>query len=153
MLGLDRTLVEAEVEVTAAGPNTVTLAPRSKTAVLAEICGLDEWVVETAVLLGEVLDRRTGVAVTGAEVRAVWQRFTKVKINAPVLIDGYEGSITTQTNELGAFRICGVPNDRTIHVSAQLGTGTSREQRILIPPGQLVMSVVIDWQMEVGRYR
>jgi hypothetical protein len=127
MMGLDRTIQESEVEVTRDGPNVVTLRPRQREAVLAEICGVDAWTVGDAILVGDVLEPTSGIALSGAEILVEWQMVGSLNWNA---LAATERSVSTSTNELGAFRACGVPTDRQLRVSVRVGVDTYRQPPI-----------------------
>lgn len=144
MFGLDAAIVDSEVEVSPGATATVTMRPTSKDAVLAEICEQDEWRPGTAILVGEVLDPRTGVAVAEAQVSAEWQLIRDLQLSGSVLVDLSEQSITTKTNEVGAFRICGVPTDLELSVSVRIGDAHPTVQRVVIPNAQPVMVLLID---------
>jgi hypothetical protein len=145
MKGLDRTIQESEVEVTRGGSNFVTFRPRQREAVLAEVCGVDAWTVGNAILVGDVVDPASGVAVPGADILVEWQDVGSLTWNA---LEAADRSVSTRTNELGAFRACGVPTDKQLRVSATLGTSTFRMPPIVIPPDQPVMTVTIDTEQD-----
>ncbi len=126
-LGLDREYVVADARVVAGDTATVRIRVPSRHQVLAAACQVEEWDPAIGVVLGEVSDA-AGRMLKGIEVAAEW---VAVRDRAGRM-SAHARREETMTNQLGKFRICGVPVDRTIAVTA--GTGAERET------GEVVLS-------------
>lgn len=111
LLGLDRGYALADADIFPGDTARVQLAAPSANAVMAAACGMDaeDWVAGTGVVLGDVVEADSRVAVAGATVMAEWTNVTRLRAS----LQAETRSIETATNELGAFRVCGVPLDGT----------------------------------------
>lgn len=141
LMGLDASYPVAEVRVSRGDTSRVTVEPPPYGEVLAWACGAREWNPEAAVLLGEVVDAGTGVALTDTEVHVAWQTVTGLDLGR---MQVRERTRTTRTDDRGAFRVCGVPTESTLRVTAEGGGGTSYRGSAFIPVGQPVASLVLD---------
>lgn len=118
--GLDRNHELADAVVRSGDTTTVGLQPADRDAVLARACGKEEWTPDTGVLEGHVLLPGSGLAASGTGVVARWQQWRST--NTGAWPQGRALYVATETNELGAFRLCGVPADLTrIEVTAGEG--------------------------------
>ena len=120
--GLDWDYSLADAVVRLGDTTTVTLQPAHPHRVMARACGLDEWKPYTGVLEGQVLLPVSGLAAEGIRVVAKW--FVSGTID-PRALDGTVMTALAQTNVMGAFRICGIPTDRTT-VEVTAGERTTR---------------------------
>ena len=108
--GLDRSYELADAVVRSGDTTTVRLHPADRDAVLARACGREEWAPYTGVLEGHVLLPGSGLAASGTTVVARWQQW---RTDTGAWPQGRALYVATETNEVGAFRLCGVPADLT----------------------------------------
>lgn len=108
--GLDRSYELADAVVRSGDTTTVRLHPADRDAVLARACGREEWAPYTGVLEGHVLLPGSGLAASGIAVVARWQQW---RTDTGAWPQGRALYVATETNEVGAFRLCGVPADLT----------------------------------------
>jgi hypothetical protein len=108
----------------------VTIRAPSRTSALASACGEDLLQDDEAVLVGVVVDGASEAPVPHAVVRAAWQaRFAR-------LTGGY--SFRTEQRQvsadsIGRYRICGVPRDTPLLVSAGLNASTGTPTKFRVP--------------------
>lgn len=125
--GLDRGYGLADADIFPGDTARVQLEAPSANAVMATACGTDpeDWIPGTGVLLGNVVETDSRIAVAGATVVAEWMKLTRLR----AALQAESRTIETATDELGAFRICGVPLDgATVTVTVSLdGQSSSRE--------------------------
>ena len=128
--GLDRGYALAGADIFPGDTARVRITAPSPSAVMAAACDRDpgDWLPSTGVLLGDVVETDSRIAVVGAAVVAEWLDVTRMRPQ----MRAESRTIETATNELGAFRICGVPVDgTTIEVTVSLdGRSSSREVRL-----------------------
>ena len=118
--GLDRNYALADAAVRSGDTTTVLVQPADAEAVLAQACGLEDWVPLTGVVQGNVLMPGSSVTASGISVVAEWQEW-RLPVAGP-LQEGRNRYVSTETNVLGAFRLCGVPADLTsVEVTAGEG--------------------------------
>lgn len=118
--GLDRNYALADAAVRSGDTTTVLVQPADAEAVLAQACGLEDWVPLTGVVQGHVLMPGSSVTASGITVVAEWQEW-RLPVAGP-LQEGRNRYVSTETNVLGAFRLCGVPADLTsVEVTAGEG--------------------------------
>lgn len=116
---LDRYYALADAIVRSGDTTTVRMQAADPDAVLARACGLEEWVPHTGVLEGHVLLPGTNLAASGVRVVAKWEEWRTAGTGP---WQGRGLHVSTETNSLGAFRLCGVPTDLTsVEVSAGEG--------------------------------
>ena len=121
LAGLDRDYVVAEVRVQEGDTVSVRFQAPDPDAVLARACGVEEWAPDTGVLQGHVAVAGSRVAGPGVAVVAEWVSVRDLGTR----LQAEARTVSTETTDLGAFRVCGVPTDsRTITVTA--GTGEER---------------------------
>ena len=121
LVGLDRDYVVADVRVQEGDTVSVRFEAPDPNAVLARACGVEEWAPNTGVLQGHVAVAGSQVARPGVTVLAEWVTVQDVSTR----LRAEASTVSTETNDLGAFRVCGVPTDgRTITVTT--GTGDER---------------------------
>jgi hypothetical protein len=149
MMGLDRGYPVADVRVATEVVSEITVTPRPYGEVLRWVCGFPDWPVGSGVLIGEVVDPITGTSVANAEISATWQAFRTVDLDHGY-VDGSEQSIGTATNEVGSFRVCGVPVDQTLTVAAYLQDGSRAERALRIEAEQPVVSLMIDSDFHIA---
>ena len=117
--GLDRDHVLADIPVRGGDTTTVRLRAAEPNAVLARACGLEEWKPETGVVHGYVTLEESGSAAAGVTVAAEWMEFSGRGLGR---LWATRRSVTTGTNAMGAFRLCGVAADHTtVTVTATTG--------------------------------
>ena len=128
--GLDRGYALADADIFPGDTARVRIEAPSPSAVMAAACDRDpgDWLPGTGVLLGDVVETDSRIAVADAAVVAEWLDVTRMRIQ----MRAESRTIETATNELGAFRICGVPVDgTTVSVTVSLdGRSSSREVRL-----------------------
>ena len=118
--GLDRNYALADAIVQSGDTTAVHLQPPDPGMVLAQACGLEEWAQSTGVVQGHVLLPGSRVAAPGITVVARWEEWRPTTGGA--WPQGRARNVSTETNALGAFRLCGVPADLTsVEVSAGEG--------------------------------
>lgn len=123
--GLDRDHVLADVPVRGGDTTTVRLRAAEPNAVLARACGLEEWEPETGVVHGYVTLGESGSAAAGVTVAAEWMEFSGRGL---ARLRATQRSVTAETNEMGAFRLCGIAADHTtVTVTA---TAEARAQEV-----------------------
>ncbi len=137
--GLDRGYALADADVFPGDTARLQLEAPSPSAVMAAACGMEAeyWIPGTGVVLGDVVEADSRIAVAGATVVAEWSTFDRLRAR----VVGEARTIETATDALGAFRVCGVPADGgtvTITVS-QNGQRSSTE--VSLPPGKPVETV------------
>lgn len=116
---LDRNFALADAIVRSGDTTTVRMRAADPDAVLARACGLEEWVPQTGVLEGHVLLPGSNLAASGIRVMAKWEEWRTAGTGP---WQGRGMHVSTETNSLGAFRLCGVPTDLTsVEVSAGEG--------------------------------
>ena len=125
--GLDRGYTLANADIFPGDTARLQLEAPPAGAVMATACGRDpeEWLPGTGVLLGDVVETDSQIAATGATVVAEWLNIVRLRTQ----VQAATRTIETATNELGGFRVCGVPTDgTTIRVTVSLdGQSLSRE--------------------------
>ena len=128
--GLDRGYALAGADIFPGDTARVRITAPSPSAVMAAACDRDpgDWLPGTGVLLGDVVETDSRIAVAGAAVVAEWLDVTRMRPQ----MRAESRTIETATNELGAFRVCGIPVDGTaIRVTVSLdGRSSSREVRL-----------------------
>lgn len=107
---LDRNYALADGIVRSGDTTTVRLQAADPDAVLARACGLEEWAPHTGVLEGHVLLPGSNLAVSGVRVVARWEQW---RTNDTGPWQGRAMNLSTETNALGTFRLCGIPTDHT----------------------------------------
>lgn len=107
--GLDRGYALADADIFPGDTAQVQLEAPSASAVMAAACGMEaeNWVPGTGVVLGDVVEADSRIAVAGATVVAEWSTFNRLRAR----LVGQARKIETATDGLGAFRVCGVPAD------------------------------------------
>lgn len=120
--GLDWDYSLADAVVRMGDTTTVTLQPAHPHRVMARACGLDQWKPYTGVLEGQVVLPVSGLAAQGIRVVAEWFESGTI---TPGGVGGTVMTAVAQTNEMGTFRICGIPTDRTT-VEVTAGERTTR---------------------------
>lgn len=121
--GLDRNYALADAVVRSGDTTSVHLQPANPEAVLARACGLEDWAPWTGVVQGHVLLPGSRVAESGITVVAEWEEWrTTVGGASP---RGRAMHVATETNAMGAFRLCGVPAALT---SVELSAGEGRDR-------------------------
>lgn len=117
------------VEVLAGSLTEVSLGAPSWPTVLAFACG-EGAERRSFVVTGEVRDLKNGDPIPGADVRLEWE-------GAQDRIGGVyrtrEHWFTTQTNEAGRYRACGIPLDEVIEVQASFSGRDSKIVRLRAP--------------------
>ena len=121
--GLDRNHALADAMVQSGDTTFVHLQPPDPAAVLARACGQEEWDPVTGVVQGHVLLSGSRVAASGITVVAQWEEWRPTTRGA--WPRGRARYVATETNALGAFRLCGVPADLTL-VEVTAGEGRDR---------------------------
>ena len=136
--GLDRGHALADAQVLPGDTVRVRLEAPDPSAVLAAACGTDAWIPGTGILLGDVVEADSRVAVTGATVSAEWVRVNRLRTQ----LQAETRTVETATNELGAFRVCGVPVDGgSIAVVATSADGRRASADVAMFAGEPVSSV------------
>ena len=116
---LDRNYAVADAIVRSGETTTVRLQAANPEAVLARACGLEEWAPQTGVLEGHVLLPGSNLAASGIRVVAKWEDWRATDAGP---WRGRAMNVSTETNALGTFRLCGIPTVFTrIEVSAGEG--------------------------------
>jgi len=107
--GLDRGYALADADIFPGDTARLQLEVPSPSAVMAAACGVEaeDWVSGTGVVLGDVVETDSRIAVAGAAVVAVWSTFNRLRTR----LLGQARSIETVTDALGGFRVCGVRAD------------------------------------------
>lgn len=125
--GLDRGYALAGADIFPGDTARVRLEAPPVGAVMAAACGMDAgaWVPGTGVLLGDVVETDSQISVADATVVAEWLSIARLRTQ----VQAETRTIESATNELGAFRLCGVPVDgTTIRVTVSLdGQSSTRE--------------------------
>lgn len=125
--GLDRGYALADADIFPGDTVRIQLEAPSANAVMATACGAEpgHWLPGTGVLLGDVVETESRIAVAGATVVAEWTDLTRLRAG----LQAEARTVETATDELGAFRVCGVPLDgATVTVTVSLdGRQSSRE--------------------------
>ncbi len=117
--GLDRGYALADADIFPGDTARLQLEAPPPSAVMATACGInaEDWVPGTGVVLGDVVETDSRIAVAGATVMAEWSTFSRLRTR----LLGQARTIETVTDALGAFRICGVPADGgTVTVTVSL---------------------------------
>ena len=125
--GLDGNYELADAYILPGDAAQVRLDAPHPNVVMATVCGMDPpvWIPDTGVLLGDVVEVDSRVAVAGTTVVAEWVSVNRLRTR----LQAEARTIETATNALGAFRICGVPTDgRTITVTVNLDGQRSSSQ-------------------------
>ena len=120
--GLDRDYPLADAVVRFGDTTTVRLEPADPGAVLARACGLREWTPYTGVLQGHVLLTGSRLAASGTRVVARWEKWRSAG-SGP--LQGRAMHVATETNAIGAYRLCGIPTDLT---GVEVTAGEGRDQ-------------------------
>ena len=120
--GLDRGYSLADAVVRSGDTTTVRLQAADPDAVLARACGLQEWTPYAGVLQGHVLLRGSRLAASGTRVVAQWEEWRSTDTGP---WQGRGMNVATETNSIGAFRLCGIPTDLT-GVEVTAGEGRHR---------------------------
>ena len=116
---LDRNYELTDAIVRSGDTTTVRMQAADPDAVLARACGLEEWAPYAGVVEGHVLLPGTNLAASGIRVMAQWEEWRTTGTGP---WQGRGMHVATETNSLGAFRLCGVPTDITsVEVSAGEG--------------------------------
>lgn len=125
--GLDRGYALADADIFPGDTARVQLEAPLPSAVMATACDMntEDWIPGTGVVLGDVVEADSRVAVAGATVVAKWSTINRLRTR----LSGQARTIETATDALGAFRICGVPADGgTVTLTVSLdGQRSSRE--------------------------
>ena len=108
--GLDRNYALADAVVRSGDTTTVRLQAADRDAVLARACGLEKWTPYTGVLEGHVLLPGSKLAASGARVVAEWDERGSKEAGP---WQSRSKRLVSETNSLGAFRLCGIPMDHT----------------------------------------
>lgn len=117
--GLDRGYALVGADIFPGDTARVRLEAPPASAVMAAACGRDagDWVLGTGVLLGDVVETDSQIAIAGATVVAEWLTIARPRTQ----VQAETRTVETATNELGGFRVCGVPADgTTIRVTVSL---------------------------------
>ncbi len=120
--GLDRDYPLADAVVRFGDTTTVGLEAADRDAVLARACGLREWTPYTGVLQGHVLLTGSRLAASGTRVVARWEKWRSAG-SGP--LQGRAMHVATETNAIGAYRLCGIPTDLT---GVEVTAGEGRDQ-------------------------
>ena len=120
--GLDRGYSLADAVVRSGDTTTVRLQAADPDAVLARACGLQEWTPYAGVLQGHVLLPGSRLAASGIRVVAQWEEWRSTDTGP---WQGRAMNVATETNSIGAFRLCGIPTDLT-RVEVTAGEGRNR---------------------------
>ena len=141
LLGLDRDVVVDQVDVTVGPPASRLLAPLPLEDSMEQICSGQAWSPHSAVLIGEVVDDRTGGGAGHAVVEASWQQVRSLDLRGE-RVDGTAEVRATRTDALGSFLLCGLPNE--VPVSVAVGfQGRLNEVQVTVPQGRLVQALVV----------
>ena len=120
--GLDRDYPLADAVVRFGDTTTVRLEAADADAVLARACGLRDWTPYTGVLQGHVVLPDSRLAASGTRVVARWEEWRSTG-SGP--LQGRAMHAATETNSIGAYRLCGIPADLT-GVEVTAGEGRDR---------------------------
>ena len=120
--GLDRDYPLADAVVRFGDTTTVRLEAADTDAVLARACGLREWTPYTGVLQGHVVLPDSRLAASGIGVVARWEEWRSTG-SGP--LQGRAMHVATETNSIGAYRLCGIPAGLT-GVEVTAGEGRDR---------------------------
>ena len=137
--GLDRGYALADADIFPGDTAQLRLEAPSPSAVMAVACGMEaeKWGPGTGVVLGDVVEADSRIAVAGATVVAEWSTFNRLRAR----VVGEARTIETATDALGAFRICGVPADGgTVTITVRLN-GQRSSTEVSLPPGKPVETV------------
>ena len=121
--GLDRDYSLGDAVVRSGDTTTVRLQAAHPHTVLARACGMEEWIPYTGVLQGHVLGPGSETAAAGISVAAEW-----VELQGESSLGRLRGKIMTaasETNPMGAFRLCGIPTDHS-NVKVTAGEAAQR---------------------------
>ncbi len=125
--GLDRGYALADADVFPGDTARLRLEAPAASAVMAAACRMEaeNWVAGTGVVLGDVVEADSRIAVVGASVVAEWSTFNRLSGR----LVGEARTIETATDALGAFRVCGVPADGgTVTITVSLNGQRSSTQ-------------------------
>ncbi len=129
--------VEAEEGVVQA----VTLRVPSELSAVARACREEapDRPAEAAALVGQVLDGGSGVPLEGAEVTVRWEGWTVEGGGAGTVQVGQAGEgVRATTGPEGRYRVCAVPRDTRLTVTARWGPFETPGDELRIPGGQAV---------------
>lgn len=125
------------VEARAGEVSAVVLRLPSALTLLARACAeeLDSRPEKTAVLVGRVLDRASGLPLEGVEVTVEWTAWRAGGMSGAYLFGRDESGVRLVTGADGSFQACVVPENTKLTLTAALGPFTSEPDTVRIPEG------------------